>query len=39
LPHSAEQSSATIPFADLPGVFDDFIQARITRRIVVDVNR
>jgi hypothetical protein len=28
----------TIPFAQLPEVFDDFIQARIARRVVVDVN-
>jgi alcohol dehydrogenase len=28
----------TIPFAELPGVFDDFINAKINRRIVVDVS-
>ena len=28
----------TIPFAQLPDVFDDFIQARVARRVVVDVN-
>ena len=28
----------TIPFAQLPGVFDDFMHARVARRIVVDVN-
>jgi putative YhdH/YhfP family quinone oxidoreductase len=28
----------TIPFADLPGVFDDFIHARVARRIVVDLH-
>ena len=27
----------TIPFAELPGVFDDFINAKVTRRIVVDL--
>ena len=26
------------PFAQLPEVFDDFIQARVARRVVVDVN-
>jgi putative YhdH/YhfP family quinone oxidoreductase len=38
-PPLLDEMCRTIPFADLPGVFDDFIQARITRRIVVDVNR
>jgi acrylyl-CoA reductase (NADPH) len=28
----------TIPFADLPKVFDDFINAKVTGRIVVDLN-
>jgi hypothetical protein len=28
----------TIPLRELPGVFDDFINAKVTRRIVVDVN-
>ena len=28
----------TIPFAELPGVFDDFISARVNRRIVVDLS-
>src|SRR6478736_5022742 len=28
----------TIPFAELPGVFDDFINAKINRRIVVDLS-
>jgi hypothetical protein len=28
----------TIAFADLPSVFDDFIQARAKGRIVVEIN-
>jgi hypothetical protein len=28
----------TIPFAELPKVFDDFINAKVTGRIVVDLN-
>ena len=34
-----DEMCRTIPFAELPGVFDDFIQAQIARRVVVDVNR
>lgn len=28
----------TVPFAQLPKVFDDFIHARVTRRIVVEMS-
>jgi len=28
----------TIPFSELPSVFDDFISAKVSRRIVVDLN-
>ena len=28
----------TIRFSELPGVFDDFINAKVSRRIVVDLN-
>jgi hypothetical protein len=26
-----------VPFSQLPAVFDDFINARVTRRVVVDL--
>jgi len=32
------EMARTIPFAQLPEVFDDFMQARVARRIVVDVS-
>ena len=32
------QMARTVPFSDLPGVFDDFIDAKVSRRIVVDLN-
>ena len=38
-PPLLETMSRTIPFADLPHVFDDFILGVVSRRIVVDVNR
>jgi len=38
-PPLLDEMCRTIPFAELPGVFDAFIQARIARRVVVDVNR
>jgi hypothetical protein len=28
----------TIPFAQLPSVFDDFINAKVNRRVVVDLS-
>jgi putative YhdH/YhfP family quinone oxidoreductase len=37
-PAGLKDMAKTIPFADLPKVFDDFIQARVTGRIVVDLN-
>ena len=36
-PPLLKEMARTIPFADLPGVFDDFINARISRRVVVDL--
>ena len=36
-PPLLEKMCRTIAFADLPGVFDDFIQAKVARRIVVDL--
>ncbi|HSF17888.1 MAG TPA: acryloyl-CoA reductase [Vicinamibacteria bacterium] len=38
-PPLLHEMARTIPFADLPTVFDDFIEAKITRRIVVDTSR
>jgi len=37
-PAGLKDMARTIPFADLPRVFDDFINARVTGRIVVDLN-
>jgi len=37
-PPMLKEMARTVPFADLPGVFDDFINAKVTRRIVVDLN-
>jgi acrylyl-CoA reductase (NADPH) len=37
-PAALKEMAKTIPFADLPRVFDDFIGARVTGRIVVDLN-
>ena len=36
-PQHLEDLTRSIPFADLPGVFDDFLKARVTGRIVVDI--
>ena len=36
-PPRLEEMCRTIPFSELPGVFDDFIQAKVARRIVVDL--
>jgi len=36
-PQHLESLTRSIAFADLPGVFDDFIKARVTGRIVVDI--
>ena len=37
-PPMLKEMARTVPFADLPTVFDDFIGARVTRRVVVDLN-
>lgn len=37
-PAGLKQMARTIPFADLPTVFDDYINAKVTGRIVVDLN-
>lgn len=37
-PPMLKEMAKTIPFADLPKVFEDFINARVTGRIVVDLN-
>ena len=37
-PAGLKNMAKTIPFADLPKVFDDFINAKVTGRIVVDLN-
>ena len=37
-PPLLQEMCRTIPFRELPGVFDDFINARVRRRIVVDLS-
>jgi len=37
-PPLLKEMARTIPFDQLPGVFDDFINAKISRRIVVDLS-
>ena len=37
-PAGLKDMARTIPFGDLPKVFDDFINAKVTGRIVVDLN-
>jgi len=37
-PAGLKGMAKTIPFDDLPKVFDDFINAKVTGRIVVDLN-
>ena len=37
-PPLLKERARTIPLREVPGVFDDFINAKVTRRIVVDVN-
>lgn len=37
-PPMLKDMARTVPFAELPGVFDNFINARVTRRVVVDLN-
>jgi putative YhdH/YhfP family quinone oxidoreductase len=36
-PPMLKDMARTVPFADLPKVFDDFINAKVTRRVVVDL--
>ncbi|HEX7052926.1 MAG TPA: oxidoreductase [Burkholderiales bacterium] len=37
-PPLLKEMARTIAFRDLPGVFDDFINARVSRRVVVDLS-
>ena len=37
-PPLLKEMARTIAFADLPGVFEDFINAKVSRRIVVDLS-
>lgn len=37
-PPLLKEMARTIAFRDLPGVFDDFIQAKVSRRVVVDLS-
>ena len=37
-PPLLEQMCRTIPFSQLPAVFDDFMNATVARRVVVDLN-
>ena len=37
-PPLLKEMARTVPFADLPNVFDDFVNAKVTRRVVVDLN-
>jgi hypothetical protein len=37
-PPMLKETARTIAFRDLPGVFDDFIHARVSRRVVVDLS-
>jgi acrylyl-CoA reductase (NADPH) len=37
-PPMLKDMARTVPFADLPNLFDDFIEARVSRRIVVDMS-
>jgi hypothetical protein len=32
-----KEMARTVPFADLPKVFDDFINAKVSRRVVIDM--
>ncbi|MEO8717369.1 MAG: hypothetical protein ABI423_04010, partial [Burkholderiales bacterium] len=36
-PPMLKDMARTVPFADLPKVFDDFINARVSRRVVIDM--
>jgi len=37
-PPLLKDMARTVPFAELPKVFDDFIQGKVSRRVVVDMN-
>src|SRR5258708_21322458 len=37
-PPLLKEMCRTIPFAELPGVFNDFMDAKVTRRVVVDLS-
>ena len=37
-PPLLKEMCRTIPFGDLPGAFEDFINARVSRRVVVDLS-
>jgi len=37
-PPMLKDMARTVPFAELPSVFDDFIQGKVSRRVVVDMN-
>ena len=37
-PPLLKEMCRTIPFAQLPSAFDDFIAGKVTRRIVVDLS-
>ena len=36
-PPLLKEMARTVPFGKLPSVFDDFINAKVTRRVVVDL--
>jgi hypothetical protein len=36
-PPLLKELARTVAFRDLPSVFDDFINAKVTRRVVVDL--
>ena len=38
-PPLLKEMARTVPFGKLPSVFDDFINAKVTRRVVVDVEQ
>ena len=37
-PPLLKEMARTVPFSELPSVFDDFINAKVNRRVVVDLN-
>ena len=37
-PPMLKDMARSVPFAELPSVFDDFIQGKVSRRVVVDMN-